>query len=324
VPVVISLRYHIVSLVAVFLALALGIVVGSTVLQEGTVSVLRATSERVRKESDENSRRNVELAKQNGDLQRFGASVLPQLVQDRLKGRSVVLVDTDKVDSGLRDGVRKVLEDAGAEVDGQITFADDRLALGADADRTAMARLLAVDAADPDVLRGELVKKLAARLATSTALPQQDGQRASDMLTGLQDADFLADLKLSRPLAAGTDPFPRQGSIFVLLGPAAAATTALAPNAFLVPLADLVSTQPGGPGAGAVAAAVPKETSWILALRDNRAVSRRVSGIDSVDTVHGQLALVEALQGSLQQLPAGQYGTKDGASGLLPERTEGS
>jgi hypothetical protein len=324
VPVVISLRYHIVSLVAVFLALALGIVVGSTVLQEGTVSVLRATSERVRKESDENSRRNVELAKQNGDLQRFGASVLPQLVQDRLKGRSVVLVDTDKVDSGLRDGVRKVLEDAGADVDGQITFADDRLALGADADRTAMARLLAVDAADPDVLRGELVKKLAARLATSTALPQQDGQRASDMLTGLQDADFLADLKLSRPLAAGTDPFPRQGSIFVLLGPAAAATTALAPNAFLVPLADQVSTQTGGPVAGAEAAAVPKETSWILALRDNRAVSRRVSGIDSVDTVHGQLALVEALQGSLQQLPAGQYGTKDGASGLLPERTEGS
>jgi hypothetical protein len=324
VPVVISLRYHIVSLVAVFLALALGIVVGSTVLQEGTVSVLRATSERVRKESDENSRRNVELAKQNGDLQRFGASVLPQLVQDRLKGRSVVLVDTDKVDSGLRDGVRKVLEDAGAEVDGQITFADDRLALGADADRTAMARLLAVDAADPDVLRGELVKKLAARLATSTALPQQDGQRASDMLTGLQDADFLADLKLSRPLAAGTDPFPRQGSIFVLLGPAAAATTALAPNAFLVPLADQVSTQTGGPVAGAEAAAVPTETSWILALRDNRAVSRRVSGIDSVDTVHGQLALVEALQGSLQQLPAGQYGTKDGASGLLPERTEGS
>jgi hypothetical protein len=325
VPVVISLRYHIVSLVAVFLALALGIVVGSTVLQEGTVSVLRATSERVRQESERNSRRNVELTKQIGDLQRFGATVLPDLVQDRLKGRSVVLVDTDKVDSGLRDTVRKVLEDAGARVDGQITFADERLALGADADRTAMARLLAVnDGGTPEVLRGELVKKLAARLATSTALPQEDGQRASDMLTGLQDADFLADLKLSRPLAAGTDPFPRQGSLFVLLGPAANATTAVAPDAFLVPLADQVSAQAGGPVAGGEAEAVPKETSWILALRDNRAVSRRVSGIDSVDTVHGQLALVEALQGSLQQLPAGQYGTKAGASGLLPERTEGS
>ncbi|HET7516423.1 MAG TPA: copper transporter [Actinomycetes bacterium] len=321
----ISLRYHIVSLVAVFLALALGIVVGSTVLQEGTVSVLRATSEQVRQQSERNSRENVGLKQEISRLQSFGTTVLPELVQDRLKGRSVVVVDTDKVDSGLRDAVRKVLEDAGARVDGQITFADDRLALGAEADRTALARLLAVeDGGTAEALRGELVNKLAARLATSTALPQEDARRASDMLTGLQDADFLTDLKLSQPLASGTDPFPRQGSLFVLLGPAATATTAVAPNAFLVPLADQVSTQTGGPVAGGEAAAVPQQTSWIRALRDDRAVSRRVSGIDSVDTVYGRLALVEALEDSLQRLPAGQYGVKAGASGLLPERTESS
>ena len=321
----ISLRYHIVSLVAVFLALALGIVVGSTVLQEGTVSALRATSQEVRQRSEENRTENLALKQEISRYQAFGTTVLPELVQDRLKGRSVVLVDTDKVDSGLRDSVRKVLEDAGARVDGQITFADERLALGADADRTAMARVLAVDAGAPEVLREELVKKLAARLATSTALPQEDSQRPSDMLTGLQDADFLADLKLSRPMAAGTDAFPRQGSIFVLLGPGATATAAVAPDAFLVPLADQVSNRASsGPVAGAEAAAVPRESSWVIALRDNRAVSRRVSGIDSVDKVYGQLALVQALQGSVQQLPAGQYGTKDGASGLLPERIEGS
>jgi hypothetical protein len=319
---VISLRYHIVSLVAVFLALALGIVVGSTVLQEGTVSVLRATGERVRKESDENSRRNVELTKQVGQLQSFGAAVLPDLVQGRLKDRPVVLVDTDKVDGRVRDGVRKVLEDAGAEVDGQVTFADERLALGADADRTALGRLLTVDDPAPDVLRGELVKKLADRLTTPAAMPQDDGQRPSDMLTGLQDADFLADLKLSRPQAAGTDPFPRPGSIFVLLGPADAA--AVAPDAFLVPLAGQVSAKAAGPVAGVEAAAVPDTSSWVIALRNNREVSRRVSGIDAVDTVHGQLALVQTLQGSLLQLPAGQYGIKDGASGLLPERADGS
>jgi hypothetical protein len=324
VPDVISLRYHIVSLVAVFLALALGIVVGSTVLQEGTVSVLRATSDRVREESDRNSRENVALNQEISRLQSFGATVLPGLVRDRLKGRSVVLVDTDKVDSGTRDSVRKVLEDAGAEVDGQITFADERLALAADADRAAMGRLLAADAGAPEVLRGELVKRLADRLATPSAMPQDDSRRTSDMLTGLQDADFLADLKLRGPMAAGTDAFPRPGSIFVLLGPGATATAAVAPAAFLVPLADQVSNRASGPVAGAEAAAVPRESSWVIALRDNREVSRRVSGIDSVDKVYGQLALVQALQGSLQQLPAGQYGTKDGASGLLPERIEGS
>jgi hypothetical protein len=322
---VISLRYHIVSLVAVFLALALGIVVGSTVLQEGTVSVLRATSERVRQESERNSRANVALSQDIARLQTFGAAVLPELVQNRLKGRSVVLVDTDKVDGGMRESVRKVLEDAGAQVDGQITFADNRLALAADADRTDMGRLLAVDTDAADVLRGELVRRLANRLATPAAIPQDNNQRASDMLTSLQDADFLADLKLSRPLASGADPFPRQGSIFVLLGPSAAATaTAVAPDAFLVPLADQVSARTGGPVAGGEAAAVPGPASWITALRNNRELSRRVSGIDSVDTVYGQLALVEALQGSLQQLPAGQYGIKAGASGLLPKPVEGS
>jgi Copper transport outer membrane protein, MctB len=324
VPDVISLRYHIVSLVAVFLALALGIVVGSTVLQEGTVSVLRATSDRVRAESDQNSRENLALNQEISRLQSFGATVLPELVQDRLEGRSVVLVDTDKVDSGMRDRVREVLEDAGGKVDGQITFADERLALGADADRTAMGRLLAADAGAPEVLRGELVKRLAERLATPSAMPQDDNQRASDVLTSLQDSDFLADLKLSRPLAAGTDPFPRQGSVFVLLGPAATATTAVAPDAFLVPMADQLSTRAPGAVAGAEAAAVPRNSSWVIALRNNREVSRRVSGIDSVDTVYGQLALVQALEGTLKQLPAGQYGIKDGASGLLPERTEGS
>jgi len=318
---VISLRYHIVSLVAVFLALALGIVVGSTVLQEGTVSVLRATSERVRQESDRNSRENVALKQDKARLEAFGAAVLPELTQGRLKDRPVVLVDTDKVDSGLRSSVRTTLENAGAEIDGQITFSDQRLALATDADRTAVGRLLGADAGAPDVLRATLVKRLADRLIASSAIPQEDGQRPSDVLTGLQDADFLADLKLSKPVTAGTDPFPRQGTSFVLLGPSpTAAPTAVAPDAFLVPLADQISSRASGAVAGAEAAAVPDPDSWILALRNNRPVSRRVSGIDSVDTVYGRLSLVEALQ----QGPAGQYGIKDGASGLLPERTEGS
>jgi hypothetical protein len=324
VPNVISLRYHIVSLVAVFLALALGIVVGSTVLQEGTVSVLRATSERVRQESDRNSRENVALKQDKARLEAFGTALLPELVQGRLKGRPVVLVDTDKVDDGLRGTVRKALEDAGAEIDGQITFSDQHLTLAAEADRTAIGQLLGADAGAADVLRGTLVKRLADRLITSSAIPQEDGQRPSDLLTGLQDADFLADLKLSRPITAGTDPFPRQGSSFVLLGPsAAAAPTAVAPDAFLVPLADQVSSRASAV-AGAEAAAVPDASSWVVALRNNRSASRRVSGIDSADAVYGQLSLVQALQTSLQQGPTGQYGIKGGARALFPDRTEGS
>jgi hypothetical protein len=295
------------------------------VLQEGTVSALRATSDRVRQESEQNRTENLALAQELGRYRSLATAVLPDLVRGRLQDRPVVLVDTDKVDGGVRDGVRKVLEDAGAEVDGQVTFAAGRLALDAQGDRTALGRLLAADAADAEVLRGELVEKLADRLATPRALPREGQQPASDVLTALQDADFLADLKLSRAMADGTAPFPRQGSIFVLIGPTDGAP--VAPEAFLVPLADRISARAAGPVAGVEAAAagiLANTSSWVVALRDRGELSRRVSGIDAVDTAYGQLALVQALQDELQQLPAGQYGLKAGASSLLPEKAGGS
>jgi hypothetical protein len=53
-------------------------------------------------------------------------------------------------------------------------------------------------------------------------------------------------------------------------------------------------------------------------------VARRVSGIDDVDTAYGQLALVGALERELRNLPTGQYGVKNGSSGLLPEKVPAS
>jgi hypothetical protein len=320
VPSVISLRYHIVSLVAVFLALALGIVVGSTVLKEGTVSILRATSQGLRQESERTRTENDALRKELGRQQEFTTTMLPDLVRGKLAGQSVVLLDTDKVDGDLRGKVEEALQAAGADVDARITFSAGRLSLTADADRAALSRLLAADAADPVALRAELAERLAERLATPAALPKADPQRAGDVLTGLDDGNFMADLKLEGSFTDGTTPFPRPGSIFVVIGPADGAT--LPPEAFLVPLADQVAAHTNNAVAGveaATAGVTPGTTSWITALRDRREVTRRVSGIDDVDTTYGQFALVQALQNRLQNQPAGQYGVKSGSSGLLPE-----
>jgi hypothetical protein len=322
---VISLRYHIVSLVAVFLALALGIVVGSTVLKEGTVSVLRATSERVRQDNDRYRTENLSLKQEQARWQSFAATVLPDLVRDRLKDQPVVLLDTDKVDGGVREQVSQVLQAAGAEVDGRVTFNAGRLALAAEGDRQALGRLLpGVNAADPVVLRNELVRRVADRLTVPANLPRRDPDRKNDLLTSLDDGGFLADLRLEGQFADGGTVFPRQGSIFVLIGPSDGA--ALPPEAFLVPLADHVSSRASGPVAGveATAAGTPPSTSWIEALRGQRLVTRRVSGIDDVDTAYGQLALVGALERELRNLPTGQYGVKNGTSGLLPEKVPAS
>jgi hypothetical protein len=323
---VISLRYHIVSLVAVFLALALGIVVGSTLLREGTVSVLRATSEQVRQSNDSYRAENLALKQEQARLQDFATTVLPDLVRGRLKDRPVVLLDTDRVDGGLRDQVTQVLGTAGAEVDGRVTFNAGRLVLATQEDLQALGRLLpGANTADPGALRAELIRRVAERLGSPVPLPTEGPDRKNDLLTTLDDGGFLADLKLAPSVAGGSVQFPRPGSVVVVLGPSDG--VALPPEAFLVPLADQIALHVAGPVAGVEALAAgttPGTTSWIRKLREDRLLTRRVSGIDDVDTVYGQLALVGALQRSLQNRASGQYGSKAGNSGLLPEMVPGS
>jgi Copper transport outer membrane protein, MctB len=323
---VISLRYHIVSLVAVFLALALGIVVGSTVLREGTVSVLRATGEQVRQSNESYRQENLALKQELARQQDFAATVLPDLVRGRLKDRHVVLLDTDKADGGVRDKVTQVLGTAGAEVDARVTFNAGRLVLATQEDLQALGRLLpGANAADPGALRTDLVQRVAERLSSPAPLPTSDPDRRNDLLTRLDDGGFLADLKLAAPFADGRVPFPTPGSVVVVLGPTDG--VALPPEAFLVPLADQISLQVAGPVAGVEALAAgttPGTTSWIGKLREESQVARRVSGIDDVDTAYGQLALVGTLERGLQNLASGQYGAKSGSSGLLPEKVPAS
>ena len=53
----INFRFHLVSLIAVFLALGLGILVGSTVIDQKIVNRLDTEIDSVRKENDERARR---------------------------------------------------------------------------------------------------------------------------------------------------------------------------------------------------------------------------------------------------------------------------
>ena len=63
----ISFRYHLVSLVAIFLALAIGITAGSTVIKESVVDNLRANVDSVNKRLNEVEKRDKDLtAEVNG------------------------------------------------------------------------------------------------------------------------------------------------------------------------------------------------------------------------------------------------------------------
>jgi hypothetical protein len=312
---VINLRYHIVSLVAVFLALAVGVLMGSTVLDRGTVALLESSSGQLKGNLDRYRAENEQLRGELALWRQYGAAILPSEVDGRLRGRSVILVDTDQVDDPTREAVRTVLREAGAAYDGRITFAADRIALDESGDRNSLAGLLQLNDDDPAVLQRALVDKVAARLLTPATVPANEKDYPNDALTALRQGNFIADLDLSDPFKQSVTAFPRPGTMVVVIGPTKVPPVPPA-DRFLIPLAGRLAA---GSGAPVVAVEAAGPTSWLGGLRDNDLVSGRVSSVDNVDLVPGQIALAQALQQGINGQPPGHYGTKDGATKLLPE-----
>ena len=83
----INFRFHLVSLIAVFLALGLGILVGSTVVDQKIVNRLDREISSVRKEnSDARKTANKALAEENSRLQKFIDEAAPFVGDARLDG----------------------------------------------------------------------------------------------------------------------------------------------------------------------------------------------------------------------------------------------
>jgi hypothetical protein len=111
-----SARYHAVSVAAIFLALAVGLLLGA----EYGDDVLRDTAQSLESSltSDlEDARGRIdELESELAREQRFGEEVYPALVGDMLPGRSLAVVALGGRPDALRDDFLTALEPTGAEV----------------------------------------------------------------------------------------------------------------------------------------------------------------------------------------------------------------
>lgn len=110
-----DLRYHLVSLAAVFLALSVGMLIGGLFLntaptetQQRLIRRIQEDLARISAESDRNRR----------DFERVDQALrelTPRLVKQRLKARQVAVVQTGDDDRALADTL-KALRNAGAEI----------------------------------------------------------------------------------------------------------------------------------------------------------------------------------------------------------------
>lgn len=307
----VNFRFHLVSLTAVFLALAAGIAIGAGVVDRQTVDFLEDRLATVESNRDETNQRNDELQGELDAWNRFADEAGDRIVEGRLQDAPIVLASVDGTDRELVDRVRTTLEAAGASVQATLWFTD-RWALGGGEDAEALAGAVGASAASrPAELRG---------LALSTLVAAWSGEAVSGGAAALRDAGFLEfDPIPDQPLAIDQVSLADADVVVVSSGQAAVANDELvAPFAHaLVDLdVDVAVAEPTSspPARGADEPPV----GGALAVRADDGLAARVTTVDNVDHFRGRVALVLALD-DVADGRTGHYGTGEGAQRLLPE-----
>ncbi len=300
----ISFRYFLITIVAIFLALGLGVLAGSTVLEQSLVDGLQAQTDRLQADLSDLRGQATDQRVELDKLNEYSDAVLPVLARGRLVGRQVlVITDQGAIDDGLSDRVIDALRTADADVEAAFRI-DPRLSASSAATRNALAEAIGVPASSSARILGE---KAAAALARRLARADQP---PDDILGRLQDAGFVTDLLGS---AAPEDVGGANQSIVVVHG--GAQDQLPHPSDFLVPLVEeLVAAQRLDVAA---AEGTDSEPEFVRELRgSNLLADRQFVTVDDVDLGMGQVALDLGLQRLLEFGEGGDYGLE--AADIFP------
>lgn len=303
----ISWRYHVVSLVAVVLAFGLGILAGTSVLDDRFVEELQQNNRETRQERDAA----VELT----DLyERFTVGLQPTLRNGVLVGEAAVVVTLEGVD---RPAQRTVDELTAAGVDVLATLELARRLTEPDVgENTAvLADILGVSGSDPEVLRDGVADALAVRLAEG-ALSEDDDVLGALLAEGFVTAD--RDLEPEALLGIGGG-----GQLVVIAGGGSPPDGFPEPDALIVPFTERlvrldVTTAAVGP--------TDDPYGLVSAIRDANGIPDcSMVTVDDIDLSFGGITLAMAIARFLEDpdpgvRPGGDYGI--GGDSIVPGASE--
>jgi Copper transport outer membrane protein, MctB len=299
---VIDFRYHLVSIIAVFLALAVGLVVGATALAPATADLLKTAESVLSKTNANLTKVNQNYKNQVNADQAFAQEAAPRLLQGLMTGQKVVVVTAPGYDSAVASGVTKALQQAGATVTGQVNVSPSFLLTGGhDEDLlTQLAQSLAttadvtLPAQTSSSVAGQQAagKVLAASLLTAsgTGLPPAD---STDILKDFSQGGYVTLGNAAKPVSA-------PATLAVLVAPGAGA-----PQGGQVLVALAAALKSAGSGTVMVGGADAVGSNSAI---DTEITAGQVSTVDNADTETGQIMTVQALKLALDGKPVGEYG----------------
>jgi hypothetical protein len=279
-----SARYHTASLIAVFLALAIGILIGAEFGGDALTNTRRDLEHSLVGNLQDARSRAGELSGELNRSTEFGERVYPVLTRGRLKGMRIAIVALGGLPTDLTADVENALGPTGARLVGVGVVREpvDLVGLAGDLAKTRFADLRT----NPDALT-ELGTGLGRQLVIGGALPEvvrgQLFSRASGTFGGLDGVIVVRN----QPEDMGPVQRSRANQLESALMSGITATRA--------PTVGIETT-----------ATEPSSVSFFQ--------SNDLASVDDVDLTAGQLAMVFAMLGA-----EGSFGVKGSADRLLPD-----
>lgn len=302
----ISLRQHAISIVAIFLALTLGLFLGSGFVGDKVNSATGTSRDRIGDLQTERDKLNAQVNAGNG----FVAAVSPTLLAGKLTGTPVIVVTAPNAADGDVAAVKEALTAAGAKFAGQIGLTDDLLR-----DQSAEKLRTIIDQSIPagGSLRPELTDsggRVGDLLGTLTLSGTGTGTASrSDVnngLAALRDGGFISF----------TDNAVGTGKAVVVVTGDAYGSDSGAQGQLTANLAAAMARRSGaGVLVGRTGSA--EGGSPIAVIRADPSLSNEIATVDNVDVQMGRVTTVLALSADLRGKP-GAFGTGPGARAITP------
>jgi hypothetical protein len=303
----IDFRYHLVSLIAVFLAVALGIVIGTTQLNGPLTDNLQGQVTALQEDKRSLEDQTQVLQSQLDDVDSFEEAVGPTLVENTLAGRSVALVvATPDLDAEVIEGLTALLGSAGATVTGTVRLTDTYAAASTAGTLESYLGGPGVPASVTRPQTDDVGELVASVLAQVLMVPGADAPDAGIAPSTTDTSTVLAGLEELDVLSRETSSVSPADFAVVLTAGTLAGDDPEAGATALVQLAAALDQE----GSGAVVAgdAVAAEDGGLVAaVRGDQAATAAVSTVDNVTTGAGRISTVLALAAEGRGT-SGEYG----------------
>ena len=306
----INFRYHLVSLTAVFLALTVGLILGTAALNGPAIEAFESNIQSLRDSNEQLRDQAEQMERDLQDDQAFAEAVAPSYLAGQLTGKNILVIALNGVDPAYVDGTVDMLGYAGATVSGRLSILDDYF----DPDRAAELGDLAETTTPDTVTTPVTYDGVTAMSYVLAAVTTGEAAGATVAITPGDITTVTTGLNDLGMLTVETQPTGVADGVLILAGPGFTDSNAADRNAGMVAFTNAFAAD------DPTVYAATTDTGDGNPIRTIRAEnSDTVATTDNVALTQGQIAAVAALADYINTSTVDHLGTGEGASGLLPD-----